>query len=413
MTRARKGPETLLRTLRSHKRTSLWISRPRWSELKSPPQSGDPGSAAQRSATSGVLYKPISSDHLLSPVDAYCHNRGDLRGRLLGFLIGPTRQRRKVRFGAFVPQGWRMDLVGVPPDEHWATILRVAGQIESSGYESIWVYDHFHTVPQATQEPTFEAWSLMAALAAATDTARLGQMCTCNSYRHPAYLAKVAATVDVISDGRLEFAIGAGWYEEEYLAYGYPFPSAGTRIAQLREAVEIIKAMWTVDEASYSGEHYSIDGAITRPKPIQKPHPPLWIAGGGERKTLRVVAEHADYSNFGASPDHFEHKSKILREHCDAIGRDFDEIRRTAILHAVLAGSGFELDQKIDRVAAHQGRAPEQVRRQMVCGEPQDLIDRLGELSVLGCAHVQIFFPDSVWGDGLEMFAAEVIPALV
>jgi len=126
-----------------------------------------------------------------------------------------------MRFGAFVPQGWRMDLVGIPPERHWETIRSVAGAIERSGYDSLWVYDHFHTTPLPSQEATHEAWALMAALAAATTRVRLGQMCTCVAYRPPAYLAKVAATVDVISGGRLNLGIGAGWYQHEYEGYGY------------------------------------------------------------------------------------------------------------------------------------------------------------------------------------------------
>ncbi|MDX6317640.1 MAG: hypothetical protein QOD35_1040, partial [Nocardioidaceae bacterium] len=130
-----------------------------------------------------------------------------------------------MRFGLFIPQGWRLDLVGIEPAKHWATMLEIAQLAEQSTYESIWVYDHFHTVPVPTDEVTYEAWSLMAAFAAATERVRLGQMCTCMSYRNPAYLAKVAATVDVISGGRVEMGIGGGWYEHEWRAYGYGFPS--------------------------------------------------------------------------------------------------------------------------------------------------------------------------------------------
>ena len=305
-----------------------------------------------------------------------------------------------------------MDLVGVAAADQWDTVMRVAGDIEAAGYESAWVYDHFHTVPVPTQEATLEAWSVMAGLAAATDRIRLGQMCTCNSYRPPSYLAKVASTIDVMSGGRLEFSIGAGWYEHEYLAYGYPFPSGGTRIAQLNEAVQIIKKMWLEDEATFAGEHFSVDGAINRPKPLQKPHPPLWIAGGGEKKTLRVVAEHADYSNFGADPEVFAHKSSILEEHCDAIGRDFTEIGRTAISHVVLGESDADVDAKVKRIAQDSGVDEERVRSSFQCGTADPIIDRLGKLTELGCVHVQVYFPDSVWGDGLTRFAADVIPAL-
>ena len=140
-----------------------------------------------------------------------------------------------MRFGCFIPQGWRLDLVGIGSEQQWPTMRSVARTIEDSGYESLWVYDHFHTVPVATQEVTYEAWTLMAALAAATETVRLGQMCTCNSYRPPSYLAKAAATIDVISGGRVEMGIGAGWYEGEYNGYGYEFPKASVRIGMLRE----------------------------------------------------------------------------------------------------------------------------------------------------------------------------------
>jgi len=317
-----------------------------------------------------------------------------------------------MRFGAFVPQGWRMDLVGVSVAEQWPTILRVAGEIEQLGYESAWVYDHFHTVPNPSQESTFEAWTVMAGLAAATDRIRLGQMCTCNSYRPPAYMAKVASTVDVMSGGRLEFAIGAGWYEHEYLAYGYEFPSGGTRIAQLSEAVQIIKMMWTEDEASFAGEHFRVAGAINRPKPIQRPHPPLWIAGGGEKKTLRVVAEHADYSNFIADPELFARKSRILEQHCEAIGRDFAAIGRTAIVHLLLGADEGDVASKVARVASQMGVDEDRVRNGFTCSTAGPVIERLAELRDLGCVHVQVYFPDTVWGDGLTRFASEVMPAL-
>ncbi len=305
-----------------------------------------------------------------------------------------------------------MDLVGVPAEEQWDTVMRVAVAIEAAGYESAWVYDHFHTVPVPTQEATLEAWSVMAGLAAATGRIRLGQMCTCNSYRPPAYMAKVATTIDVMSGGRLEFSIGAGWYEHEYLAYGYPFPSGGTRIAQLNEAVQIIKKMWLEEEATFTGEHFAIAGAINQPKPIQKPHPPLWIAGGGEKKTLRVVAEHADYSNFGADPEVFAHKSAVLEGHCEAIGRDFAEIGRTAIHHVVLGATDADVDRKVKRIARDARVDEDRIRSSFQCGTAEPIIEKLGKLRDLGCVHVQVFFPDSVWGDGLTRFAAEVIPAV-
>src|SRR5581483_3358973 len=243
-----------------------------------------------------------------------------------------------MRFGVFVPQGWRLDLVGIPVEKQWETMLTVAKQAESGGYSSLWVYDHFHTVPVPTDEATHEAWSLMAALAAATSSIRLGQMCTCMSYRNPAYLAKVAATIDVISGGRVEMGIGGGWYEHEWRAYGYGFPSAGDRLDMLDEGVQIMRQLWTTGTASFSGKHYQVDGAISRPLPLQEGGIPLWIAGGGEKKTLRTVAKYAQYSNFfwGPGGEVFDRKSEVLAEHCRAVGTDYDAIVRSTDFDVVI-----------------------------------------------------------------------------
>lgn len=319
-----------------------------------------------------------------------------------------------MKFGAFVPQGWRMDLVGIPADEQWPTILDAAKKIEQLGFDTAWVYDHFHTVPVPTQEATHECWTLMAALAATTDTIRLGQMCTCNSYRLPSYMAKVATTVDIISGGRLDFAIGAGWYEHEYLAYGYEFPRAGIRIAQLDEAVQIIKQMWTEDESTFEGEYFSVKGAINQPKPLQDPHPPLWIAGGGEKKTLRTVAKYANYSNFAGKADAFAAKSKILDEHCEAVGRDPGEIGRTLHVMTTVVPDEASFRPIMERVAAQSGRDFDKylTSSQTVAGTPEQVIEKLGAFKDAGCVHVINYLSDVVWGDSLELFATEVMPEL-
>src|ERR1041384_4363700 len=172
-----------------------------------------------------------------------------------------------MRFGLFIPQGWRFDLVGIPDSEHWATMKRLALAADEGPWESLWVYDHFHTTPVPSEEATHEAWTLMSAFAAVTDRIRLGQMCTCMGYRNPAYLAKVAATVDLISGGRVEMGIGGGWYEHEWRAYGYGFPKAGVRLGMLDEGVQIMRDAWRNGEVSLNGAHYQVDGAIVEPKP--------------------------------------------------------------------------------------------------------------------------------------------------
>ncbi|HET8842953.1 MAG TPA: LLM class flavin-dependent oxidoreductase, partial [Ktedonobacteraceae bacterium] len=172
-----------------------------------------------------------------------------------------------LQFGLIVPQGWQLDLAGIPdPVEAYETMTRVAQLAEEVGFDSIWLFDHFHTSPTVTQEVTFECWTSTAALARDTRRVRIGQMVTCNGYRNPALLAKMASTVDVLSHGRLDFGIGAGWYEHEYRAYGYPYPDAPERLRYLREALQIIRKMWSEEEASFEGKYYQVRGAINQPK---------------------------------------------------------------------------------------------------------------------------------------------------
>ncbi len=313
-----------------------------------------------------------------------------------------------------------MDLAGLPVDEHWPVLLGVAGAAEAAGYESVWVYDHFHTVPEPSQEVTYEAWSLMAALAAATDTVRLGQMCTCNSYRPPAYLAKVAATIDVISGGRLDMGIGAGWYEHEYLGYGYEFPKASVRIGMLEEGVEIMRAMWTEDEASYQGRYYQLNGAISQPKPRQDPHIPLWIAGGGEKLTLRIAARYADYTNFGGTVDEFRRKSAVLAGHCREVGSNFDRIVRSANFDVICEDTDADVEERIRWMRDRHAEWLEPDRVDMVertfrpmAGTPGQLIDRLRPWSDAGLGYAIVYFGEVAFStDGLRRFASEVMPAL-
>ncbi len=324
-----------------------------------------------------------------------------------------------MRFGAFVPQGWRLDLVGIPETDHWPTMLHVAKVIESAGFESAWVYDHFHTVPNPTQEVTYEAWTLMAALAAATDTVRLGQMCTCNSYRPPSYLAKVASSIDVISGGRLEMGIGAGWYEHEYRGFGYEFPKASVRIGMLREAVEIMLALWTEDEVTYEGKYYQLNGAINRPKGIQQPTIPLWVAGGGEKLTLNVAARYASYTNFGGDPDEFVHKTAILHAHCADVGRDPHEITLSSNFNFVIGEDERQVRDRLGdlteryRPFVDPAKLDRIIESNTVGGTPEQIVAHLEEWKTAGCAYAIVYFPEAAYDtDGIELFSREVIPAL-
>src|SRR5260370_7571082 len=198
-----------------------------------------------------------------------------------------------LKFGLLVPQGWTMDLARIKdPIEAYETMTRVAQTADEVGFASAWLVDHFHTIPRPSQEVTFECWMSTAALARDTSTIRIGQMVTCNSYRHPALLAKMASTVDVLSHGRLNFGIGAGWYGHEYRAYGYEYPEAPERLRHLREAVQIILAMWKEEEAHFEGTSYQVRGAFNQPNGVRKPQIPLLTRAAGATRTLQPSAHY-------------------------------------------------------------------------------------------------------------------------
>jgi F420-dependent oxidoreductase-like protein len=324
----------------------------------------------------------------------------------------------------FVPQGWRHDLVGIDPADQWAAMSAVARHADAGSWESIWVYDHFHTVPVATDEATHEAWTLMAAFAATTKRVRLGQMCTCMSYRNPAYLAKVAATADIISGGRIEMGIGAGWYEHEWKAYGYGFPRAGERLARLDEGVQIMKQAWTTGSAALDGEHYQVNGAIVRPLPLQEGGIPIWIAGGGEKVTLRIAAQYADYTNFAGAPEEFSHKSEVLRGHCAAQGTDFDAIVRSANYNTIIAPTQSEVSERIDAIEARvmpylgEEKAGEFVAEYrsgeaLAVGTPEQVVEKLTHMGSRGLGYSIHYFPEAAYDrSGVELFEREVMPAL-
>ena len=232
------------------------------------------------------------------------------------------------RFGVFVPQGWKMDLAGIAdPIEQWEAMTDVAKRADEQSWDSIWLFDHFHTVPEPTQNTTFECWTITSTLVRDTQRINVGQMVGCNGYRNPSLYAKIASTVDVASHGRLYAGIGAGWYEHEWKAYGYEWTDIPQRMAAFREATEIIYKMWTEDKPVYNGKYYSIDAPINEPKGVRKPHPSFWIGGGGPKVTLKLVAQYADAANIGGgNPQLFKEKADILRGHCEKLGRNYDDI---------------------------------------------------------------------------------------
>ena len=211
--------------------------------------------------------------------------------------------------------------------EELRTVWRIA---DEAGFDHVWNFDHFASIRDDTTGDIFEAWTLLGAMAEATKNVRIGCMVTGNTYRHPGVLAKMAVTVDHLSGGRLELGLGAAWAEGEHTMLGLEFGTVGQRIARLEEACRVVKALWTEDRASFDGEWYRLENAIANPKPVQKPYPPIWIGGTGERKTLRVVAEHADVWNcFELEVEETRRLQGILDGHCEAVGRDPAAVRRS------------------------------------------------------------------------------------
>ena len=228
-----------------------------------------------------------------------------------------------MKIGIIVPQGWTREFKGWDANDAWSRTRDVAWQAESLGFESIWLFDHFHTVPRPTPEITFEAFTSLSALAAETRRVRLGHVVLCSAYRNPALTTKMISTLDVISGGRAELGLGAGWKRDEWLAYGYGFPSARERLAILKDQLEIARAMMNEESASYEGQHASVEGAINRPLPVQQPRVPIMVGGNGPEVTWRLAARYADELNLdGMTPAEVAEALPVIRSRCEEVGRD-------------------------------------------------------------------------------------------
>ena len=259
-------------------------------------------------------------------------------------------------------------------------ILRVWQEADSiPSIEHAWAFDHFIPLGPDPTGPQLEGWTLLAALAARTERLRVGLMVTGNIYRHPAVLAKIGATVDVISRGRLDFGIGAGWNELECRMYGIPFYTAGERIRRLGEACEVVKRLWTETVANFDGKYYQLDDARCEPKPLQKPYPPYVIGGSGEQLTLRVVAQYANIWNFvGGSVDTFRHKTEVLAQHCAAIGRDPKSIERSIQIRV----NYDNLNETIEGMRPYIEEGATHILLNLTAPYPENIAHRLAEVVV-------------------------------
>ena len=322
-----------------------------------------------------------------------------------------------VRFGLFVPQGWRLDLVEIadPIDQYEAMTAVAKAADADPAWDSVWLYDHFHTVPRPELETTFECWTATATLARDTRRVKIGQMVTCNGFRNPALLAKIASTIDVASHGRLYAGIGAGWYEEEWRAYGYGFPDLPERMRMFREAVEILHTMWTEEYPTFTGRHYTIDRPINEPKGVQKPHPPLWIGGGGERVTLKLVARYGDASNFGGGDvEAIRRKLAVLARHCDAEGRDVDAITKSTSILLFPLERRDDLETATASTRELLGLTAEEFTRSFWVGTSEELAERIRPVIDAGIDYIIFYLPRVAYDHGpMEQVAREIIPQLV
>jgi F420-dependent oxidoreductase-like protein len=306
-----------------------------------------------------------------------------------------------MKFGIHNPS-W---VFGPDPAAAFEGVKAKAQWAERHGYVWFSVMDHMLQIPGvgAADEPFFEGWTALSALAAVTDRIRLATLATSVGYRNPAHLAKIAAGVDMVSRGRLTLGIGAGWHEEEYRQYGWEFPARpAVRIRQMEEAVRLILAMWTEKRATFRGRYFHVEAAILEPKPVQKPHPPMLIAGGGEELTLRAVARLADACNIGGDPELVRHKLAVLRAHCDAAGRDYDAIEKTHI-------DSWHLARNTAGLAAKRARLETRGPLQGFVGTVSEAVDLVGRL---GDAGVQLLINSDCRNDfeTHELFASDVMP---
>lgn len=291
-------------------------------------------------------------------------------------------------------------------------IRNITKTAESLGFESLWVSDHFFMTEDSVGTPCLECWTVLTALARDTETLRLGPMVSAQSYRNPALLANIAASLDHISGGRMYFGIGAGWKEIEYNAYSYKFPKPAVRIRQLEETIQIAKRMWTEDKASFKGRYYWVEDALCFPKPVQRPHIPVWVGGTGNL-TLKVAAKHADAVNFSWTPpiEFFKDRLRVLERHCVRAGRDPGEIRKSAGLMITMdetwEGLKGRLEEQEERRGTPYMRYLSRQRPNLV-GTPEEVAERISEYVALGVDHFILRFHFGEEIDMMKLFMEKV-----
>ena len=311
-------------------------------------------------------------------------------------------KRHPIKFG----------LEPAPEDAEWEELANVWRFAEELGYDSLWTTDHIiPSVYGDKHRPVFEGWAALAGLAAVTSRAACGVLVTGNSYRNPALLAKIAATVDHISGGRMVMGMGASWLEAEHHMYDVPFYSNAERVHRMGEALQILKKMWTEHSTDFNGKYYQVRGAICEPKPLQKPHPPILVGSGGVQLGLRYVARYADAWNSGGPPEMFKEKIEILNRYCEEIGRDGEEIEKSVILQKFyLTNDPKQADEFMRRQHREvwPARELEDLRQGYLVGSLDDMRELVGRLVDTGITHLIIQVVQPYDYEGIERFYKEV-----
>ena len=293
----------------------------------------------------------------------------------------------------------------------WDEVLPAAKVLDEGPWDSLWLYDHFlyeggysgHPV----SEPAMECFTVLGAIASVTSRVKLGQLVLGMPYRNPALMTKQATTLDLISHGRTILGLGAGWHKREYEGYGFgEFPEIPDRMKRLEEGVKVVVKLWSENPASFDGRFYRLDEVKDNPRPVQQPHPPIMIGGSGEKVTLRLVAQYAQFCNVGGDPETAGHRFEVLREHCDRLGRPYDEITKSIYQTLLIGKDEAEVAKKREQYADYIPRQGAMI------GTPEQLIDQFAAYAKVGCQYAIFRSPDWNTVDSVRLFAERVIPAL-
>jgi F420-dependent oxidoreductase-like protein len=293
----------------------------------------------------------------------------------------------------------------------WEPIRNLWQKADQWGYDSLWHCDHFYQAfPPDPDGPCLEGWTTISALSQLTRRARVGVLVSGVAYRNPCVLAKMAATLDIVSGGRINLGIGAGWYELEYRNFGFDFQTPGARLQQLDEACQIIKSMFTQDRTTLHGRHYQVTDAACIPKPVQKPNPPLLVAGMGEKVLLKTVARHADMWNGGGSAEQMKRAVEIITRHCDALGRDADAIEKTVVMPLCYGASAETEAAVASGMSSMSQVSPEEACKQIMIGTRGQCLDTIERYLDAGITHFIFLVTPFNVDEEFERFAQEVIP---